>query len=215
MQNSLNILGKKTVLLAASAIFLASCHDVFQPSPAQVCVLSKDVVLNIVEKKSDKEIGTMQFLPLRENTISIHFEIKQNSQENFCFRYSADLFEILYNEKDPEEQNTNESMFFGKYLYAETKESLNKKLSKVTFGEETTIVSKEVSNSEMLEIAIHGTGDLVFEYNTSFDASKCWYSCEGLSFLPSNYVFESNGRKLDGSDGTNNYYYFSADRTIA
>ena len=196
---------KKSLLFTLSSIALMSCHEAQIGRPVTYCIPEGNVIFNIMDD-ANKMIGTMQFLPLKEKEISIHFVFDSSFGGTFVFTYRSNLFEIARQQNEDESVSATEALF-GHYPYVETKYSLHSKLSRIVFDGTT----KSVTEGKALEqkIALNGSGNLIFEYDTAnFDTSNSFYGCDGLSFMPSGYYLAGdNGKKTD--EGADVWYYIS------
>ena len=196
------------LLFVAMSSLLASCHSgdrPIGPSPMVTGISSGDVSFNITKDKKNENIGTMKFLPLTEQTISIRFDFVRDFHDSFVFTYESDMFCVARagEEKDSIGQDKK---LIGNYPYVETKRSLHFKLSKITFEGGVRSVTEGRSDTE--RIAINGSGKLTFEYNAAFDPSKHFYACEGLSFMPGGFSLrDDDGEKVDAK--CHAWYYFS------
>lgn len=198
------------LLFVSISVLLASCNsgDIpFGPdSPMVIGISSGDVSFNITENSTNETVGTMKFLPLTEQTISIRFDFIRDFRDSFVFTYESDLFCIARRCEENESIELDKKLI-GIYPYVETKRSLHGKLSKITF--EGGVKSITEGRADIERIAINGSGKLTFEYEgAAFDPSKHFYVCEGLSFIPGGFSLRNDGGGKVGAN-CHEWYYFS------
>ena len=211
MQNLSNIRGRKLLLLAFASAALASCNNASadQESPMTISISSGDVSLSIMEESANEKVGTMKFLPLTEQTISIRFDFVKDLRDGFAFTYKSDLFCIA---KPCEENDSTEQSkkLLSNYPYVETKASLHEKLTRITFESDAKNVTEIISDNQI--ITINGSGKMTFEYDgAAFDPAKHFYACEGLSFMPEGYSLCDDGGKKVGENCAVWYYFSDSD----
>ena len=209
MGDLLNMLGKKALLLAVMPILLASCDGSNVPlgpdSPMIIGAQCGDIVFDIQKNSTKEMVGTMKFLPLEENKISIVFSFNNSLDEAFVFTYSSKIFSIARH-WDVDETTKAEDRFFNNYPYVEKSDSLHGKLSKIVFEGVTSSVTE--GTSAVQRIALNGSGILTFEYNTVFDPSKQFYACKGTSYISSGFsLLNKDGTKV--GEGCHEWYYVS------
>ena len=209
MGNLLNMLGKKALLLAVMPILLASCDGSNVPlgpdSPMIIGAQCGDIVFDIQKNSTKEMVGTMKFLPLEENKISIGFTFNDSLDEAFVFTYSSKIFSVARH-WDVDETTKAEDRFFNNYPYVEKSDSLHGKLAKIVFDGVTSSVTEGTTSIQ--RIALNGSGILTFEYNTVFDPSKQFYACEGTSYISSGFsLLNKDGTKV--GEGCHEWYYVS------
>lgn len=208
-QSLLIMLGKKLLLLPAVSVLLASCDGSgIKIGPGSAMVMGAqcgDIVFSIQNNNTKEMVGTMKFLPLEENKISIVFSFNNSLDEAFVFTYSSKIFSIARH-WDVDETTKAEDRFFNNYPYVEKSDSLHGKLSKIVFEGVTSSVTE--GTSAVQRIALNGSGILTFEYNAVFDPSKHFYACEGTSYISSGFsLLNKDGTKV--GEGCHEWYYVS------
>lgn len=197
------------LLFVSISVLLASCNSGDIPlgpgSPMIMGAQCGDIVFDIQKNSTKEMVGTMKFLPLEENKISIVFSFNNSLHEAFVFTYSSKIFSIARH-WDVDETTKAEDRFFNNYPYVEKSDSLHGKLSKIVFEGVTSSVTE--GTSAVQRIALNGSGILTFEYNAVFDPSKHFYACEGTSYISSGFsLLNKNGTKA--GEGCHEWYYVS------
>ena len=195
------------LLLAVMSALLASCDGGNIPlgsdSPMVIGTQCGDIVFNIRKNSTKETVGTMNFLPLEENKISVRFNFNSSFNEVFVFTYSSKIFSVA---RRCEVGEVAENKFLDNYPYVEKSDSLHWKLSKIVF--EGTAKSVTEGTSAVQRIALNGSGILTFEYNAVFDPSKHFYACEGTSYISSGFsLLNKDGTKV--GEGCHEWYYVS------
>jgi hypothetical protein len=197
------------LLFVSMSVLLASCNSGDVPlgpdSPMITGAQCGDIVFDIQKNSTKEMVGTMKFLPLEENKISIVFSFNNSLNEAFVFTYSSKIFSIARH-WDVDETTKAEDRFFNNYPYVEKSDSLHGKLSKIVFEGVTSSVTE--GTSAVQRIALNGSGILTFEYNAVFDPSKHFYACEGTSYISSGFsLLNKDGTKA--GEGCHEWYYVS------
>lgn len=199
--------GKKVFLSAVASILLASCDS--GGTSAQIsrveAKIDFDNVFNITRYSNKANVGTMEFLPLAENTISIRFAFDKSFGDTFVFVYTPTMFSVA--RRCGENEQPGDRLF--NYPYVEKHDSLHKKLSRVIYDGETKTIIEGVSGvKDFYRILLSGSGVLTFEYDAVFDPSKHFYACEGARAISPYFVLtDENGKTVDEDCWT--WYHFS------
>ncbi|MCR5514620.1 MAG: hypothetical protein K6F36_04220 [Bacilli bacterium] len=196
------------LLIVAASSLLASCNGGNAQNSANSRVDAKidfNTVFNITKYSNKVNVGTMEFLPLTENTISIRFAFDKSFDDTFVFTYRTTMFSVA--RRCGENEQPGDRLF--NYPYVEKHDSLHKKLSKVVYEGETKTTIEGVNEvNDFYRILLNGSGNLIFEYDATFDPSKHFYACEGASFIGPYFVLtDENGKIVDEDCWT--WYHFS------
>ena len=164
-----------------------------------------DTVFNITRYSNKANVGTMEFLPLTENTISIRFAFDKSFDDTFVFAYTPTMFSVA--RLCEEFEQPGDRLF--NYPYVEKYDSLHKKLSRVIYDGETKTIIEGISGvKDFYRILLSGSGVLTFEYDATFDPSKHFYACEGARAISPYFVLtDENGKTVDEDCWT--WYHFS------
>ncbi|MBO7121140.1 MAG: hypothetical protein J6V79_01950 [Bacilli bacterium] len=196
------------LLIVAASSLLVSCNGGNAQNSTNERVDAKidfNTAFNITKYSNKVNVGTMEFLPLTENTISIRFAFDKSFNDTFTFVYTPTMFSVA---RLCEEFELSDDRLFI-YPYVEKYDSLHKKLSRVIYDGETKTIIEGVSGvKDFYRILLSGSGVLTFEYDATFDPSKHFYACEGARAISPYFVLtDENGKTVDEDCWT--WYHFS------
>ena len=201
------MIGKKLLLPFVASVLLSSCNVSGNSNPVSRvdAKIDFDTVFNITKYSNKENVGTMEFLPLTENTISIRFNFKKSFDDTFTFTYTPTMFSVA--RLCEEDEHPGDRLF--NYPYVEKYDSLHQKLTKIVYDGETKTVIEGVSGvKDFYRILLSGSGVLTFEYDAVFDPSKHFYACEGATSFSLYFVLtDENGEIVNEDCWT--WYHFS------
>ena len=185
-------------MIVAASSLLVSCNGGNAQNSTNERVDAKidfNTAFNITKYSNKVNVGTMEFLPLTENTISIRFAFDKSFNDTFTFVYTPTMFSVA--RLCEEFEHPGDRLFI--YPYVEKYDSLHKKLSRVIYDGETKTIIEGVSGvKDFYRILLSGSGVLTFEYDATFDPSKHFYACEGARAISPYFVLtDENGKTVD------------------
>ena len=199
------------LLFVAASSLLASCNGGNAQNSTNKRADVKvdfDTVFNITRYSNKANVGTMEFLPLTENAISIRFAFDKSFDDTFVFAYTPTMFSVA--RLCEEFEQPGDRLF--NYPYVEKYDSLHKKLSRVIYDGETKTIIEGISGvKDFYRILLSGSGVLTFEYDATFDPSKHFYACEGARAISPYFVLTDENEKTVDEDCWTWYHFSNKD----